>query len=742
MSNEPAPTLHEMLAAERRARLAAERLLEKKQAELFQANKRLSQHARLLSDEVIEKRQEVRSVRNEAEELKGQNSRVKEDLEKANQQAVMAERRLWDALETIQDGFAVFNSRNQLMIANRSYLAIFDGLNGIRPGVTYSELLGLLIDEGIVDIGTADPDEWRQGMLDRWQQDTIEPLVLKLWNETYIKLLDRRADDGDMVTLALDITETIRHESEMDDARQRAEAAARAKAAFLANMSHEIRTPMNGVVGMSELLIESQLDEEQRLYAETIKNSAEALLVIINDVLDYSKIEAERLVLHPEAFDLERAIHEVLVLLQPTATDKGIDLLVDYDMFLPTRFVADPGRVRQILTNLIGNAVKFTQSGHVLVRVTGYQDDDSGTGYNLHLTVEDTGIGIPEDKVDLIFGEFNQVEDERNRKFEGTGLGLAITQQLVELMSGEIWVDSILGEGSCFGFQLVIDAAEEPRPENLAIPAELKTAMIVDDLPINRMILEKQLSVMGLRVTTHRSATAALSENPNRFDLVLIDNEMPEMDGLTFARNLRDAGSRSSVILLTSNPGYVTSQNSDAVFAVVQKPLLRRDLYQRLRDVGAKVVESPEPDVSPEPVVESNRMKLLAAEDNKTNQLVFRKMVQHLNLDLTFANNGIEAVDLYEKIRPDLIFMDISMPQMDGKEATTRIREIEASQGRPRTPICALTAHAMDGDDEGILEAGLDFYLTKPLRKQAIFDRIKLHVPAGAEIEPESESVA
>ncbi|MBE3639674.1 response regulator [Mangrovicoccus algicola] len=727
MKKDPSPSLQDMLAAERRARLAAEKLLESKHAELTRANRRLGLHARQLTDEILQQRRQVREVRCEAEALKGQASKARQDLERAHRQASVAERRLWDALETIQDGFAVFNRRDQLLIANRSYLALFDGLAGIRPGVTYTELLQLLLEEGVVDIGAETPGDWLDAMLLRWRGETIEPLVLRLWNDTYVKMMDRRGQDGDLVSLVLDITDTIRYEREIEDARQRAEAAARAKAAFLANMSHEIRTPMNGVVGMSDLLIESDLDEEQRLYAETIRNSAEALLVIINDVLDYSKIEAEKLVLHPEPFDLERAIHEILVLLQPTATAKGLDLLVDYDMFLPTRFVADPGRIRQILTNLIGNAVKFTAAGHVLVRVTGYGEED-GTRFSLHVTVEDTGIGIAPDKLELIFGEFSQVEDERNRSFEGTGLGLAITQQLVSMMEGEIWVDSVPGDGSCFGFQLAVDAVDPLPAQDFSLPPELGTVLVVDDLPINRMILEKQLAAMGLRVVTHRSAQAALAEDPGRFGLILMDGEMPEMDGPTFLGRMRDRGCGTPVILMTANPGpALAAAETGGAFAVLQKPMLRRDLHLRLRELCA-------PDAPP-PTAARPRMRILAAEDNKTNQLVFAKLLKAFDLDLTFADDGLEAVEKFQALQPHLIFMDISMPQMDGKEATRRIREIERLESRPRVPICALTAHAMDGDDQGILEAGLDFYLTKPLRRGEILERIRAHVPEGVQIE-------
>ncbi|MES2142812.1 MAG: ATP-binding protein, partial [Pseudomonadota bacterium] len=259
-----------------------------------------------------------------------------------------------------------------------------------------------------------------------------------------------KTPDGGRVGLRFDVTDQRLQEAALHSARAEAEAANRAKSAFLANMSHEIRTPMNGVVGMAELLCDSALTDEQRLFAETIRSSGEALLVIINDILDYSKIEAERLNLYPEPFDLERTIHEVAMLLQPRAREKGIDLLIDFDMFLPTRFVGDPGRLRQVLTNLIGNAVKFTERGHVLVRVVGLETE---TGFQqLHVTVEDTGIGIAAHNLEHVFGEFNQVEDQSNRKFEGTGLGLAITRSLIERMAGEVWVDSELGTGSSFGF--------------------------------------------------------------------------------------------------------------------------------------------------------------------------------------------------------------------------------------------------------------------------------------------------
>ena len=352
-------SLANKLSEERRARLAAERLLEQKQAELQAANRKLGKHAQQLTHEIVDARAQVETVRTEVETVRNENARVKSDLNEANQKVELLERRLWHSIETIQDGFAFFDSDSRMIAANGAWLSIFDGLEAVQPGISYVEILQFCTEEGIVNIGDHTPSEWREKMLDRWQSPNPEPEVIRLWNGSYIKVFDQRGHGGDVVSLAMNITDTVRYEERLKDARAKAEAASRAKSSFLANMSHEIRTPMNGVVGMADLLKDTELTDEQLLYAETIKNSGEALLVIINDVLDYSKIEAEKLVLHSEPFDLERAVHEVIMLIQPTARDKEIDLLIDYDMFLPTQFTGDRGRIRQVITNLMGNAVKF-----------------------------------------------------------------------------------------------------------------------------------------------------------------------------------------------------------------------------------------------------------------------------------------------------------------------------------------------------------------------------------------------
>jgi hypothetical protein len=734
-------SLANKLSQERRARLAAERLLEQKQAELQAANRKLGNRALELSNEIVETRAEVQNVLDE-------NQRVKSDLHVANENLEIAQRRLWHSIETIQDGFAFFNADSQLIGANNAWTGVFDGLEAVKPGVSYVEILQLLTEEGIVDIGDMAPYAWRENMLDRWQSPSPEPEVIRLWNGVYIKLIDQRGHGGDVVSLALNISETVRYEKQLKDARIKAEAANRAKSSFLANMSHEIRTPMNGVVGMAELLQETGLDDEQELYVNTIKNSGEALLVIINDVLDYSKIEAEKLVLHKDTFDLERCIHELLMLMQANARDKGLDLLVDYDLFLPTQFIGDAGRIRQIMTNLMGNAVKFTESGHVMIRVVGLHSDEEGAT-RLHISIEDTGIGIPADKVGHIFGEFNQVDDERNRKFEGTGLGLAISQKLVKLMGGEIWVESEEGKGSSFGFNITLPVAEDVEPDCYRLPEGLKTALIVDDHTANRDILTRQLEVMGLKTISCGSGAEALTHLGDRPDLVVTDHNMPEMDGLELAQAISAAGHAIPILLLSSNTGSAEQDPArQFVTGVLQKPVPRRELFAALQ--GLEIAPRPEaempvtaapPAAEPAPVTpapESARlMRVLAAEDNKTNRLVYSKMVKNLHIDLKFAENGIEAVELYQSFDPDIVFMDISMPEMDGKEATGKIRELEKATGR-HVPVVAMTAHAMDGDRDGILAAGLDHYLTKPLKKAAIIEQIIAAKP-DCVFDPEAE---
>lgn len=722
----------EKLIQERRARLAAERLLAQKQRELGEANARLVQQAQVMAAQLRAQQIRLGEIKDQADTLQLQRRQALSRLDQATADADIARRRLWQAMETIRDGFALFDSGLRLVMANKAYLSAFRDVPEMVAGIPYDEMVNLLAQRGRVVLSGQDMHDFGHDMVARLQSRMIAPRVIELTGGVFIKLIDRWSEGGDLVCLALDITDTIHREAELDEARRNAEAASRAKSAFLANMSHELRTPMNGVVGMAELLCDSPLTDQQRLFAETIRSSGEALLSIINDVLDFSKIEAMKLALMPEPFDLERCLHEILMLLQPSAQEKGLRLLVDFDLFLPTRFIGDPGRIRQILTNLLGNAVKFTLRGHVLVRVVGIEI--AGGDYDLHITVEDTGIGIASEHIDTIFGEFIQIESETNRRFEGTGLGLAITRQLIAMMGGTIWVDSAPGEGSCFGFRLRIPPAD-PRTEDRYIrPIRLKTAMVVDGQMLDRMILERQLQTYGLQVTTMRTAEEAVAR--------LTDDGLPDVifcDGTLrtgLPTTMKADALPPLVRLRPADPAAEPAQDDGLA---LQKPVFRQDLFALLQDLSYPDAPMPRPAL-PSGVVAGvvaapsalRQMRVLAAEDNRTNQLVFRKMVEGFDIALAFAENGQEAITLWRQMRPDLIFMDISMPIMDGSDATRAIRKAEAEEGWPPVPIVALTAHAMTGDDQTVLAAGMTHYLTKPLKKAEIAERLLAAKPDEA----------
>jgi signal transduction histidine kinase len=815
--------LSDRLAEERRGRLAAERLLELKSKELFEANRKLSQHALSLSDQIVEQR-------GQAERMAVETQQVKAELERAEQHVEIVERRLWDSVETITDGFAVFDAQDRLIAANTAWLAIFDFSPRIGPGTRYLEVLEAACDEDHLDLGGEPAGAWISRMLSRWDAQKVEPETVRTRGGQWFRMLDRRSRDGDMVCLAQNVTTLKEREAQLDEARHRAEAASRAKSSFLANMSHELRTPMNGVVSMAEMMLDGEEDGEKRLYLSTIKSSGEALLQIINQILDFSKMEAQRIELHPEPFDLERLLNEVLTLLSPSARDKGLAMHVDYDLFLPTRLIGDPARIRQILINIVGNAVKFTPEGHVLIRVVGI--DLGAEGWQLHITVEDTGIGIPRNMCDHIFGSFAQVESEKNRSFEGTGLGLAITRQLVELMDGEIWVDSEEGRGSCFGFRLVLPDAEPERRAPPLVTTGLGRALVVGREGLDAETLSRQLAQLGLdvdRAVTGSEALALLGRSAPP-QMVLIDDSLPDTTGPDLAQALSEAGGRSARLVICDTPhdaarlGGMAGQERwrpEAIDAVLVRPVLRSQLFGALvnlphrqapatgaetrahpasppesragspasspatdggqtpaagRAAGTRAVEpvaretgdipggraggagdqaAEAPARAAAPVAAATgaattpatgaplrAMRVLAAEDNKTNRFVLAKMLRKLDIELHFAEDGAQAVEMFERLAPDLVFMDISMPRMDGRAAARRIREIERERGdRAAVTIVAMTAHALAGDREEILAAGIDHYLTKPLKRAQMEAHILQALPDACR-PPQPEAAA
>jgi signal transduction histidine kinase/CheY-like chemotaxis protein len=701
------------LAKERRARLQAERLLALRSEELYSANRKLSEHAHALSSQVIEQREENAA-------LNGQTTQVAAELEVATDRAVLAEQRLWDSLTAVEDGFAIFDRDCRLVAANPAFLSPFDGISDVAPGASYDAILRVAVDEGIVDVAGQEPDQWLENMLKRWERDSIPQVDVRLWNGSFVRLIDKRTPQGDTVCLAVDITSTIRREQQLKRARDAALSASHAKSTFLANMSHEIRTPMNGVVSMAELLGETDLDDDQKLYAETIRHSGEALLVIINDILDYSKIEAGKLALHEEEFDLLEVILEVFGLLWPSMEGRNLGFKLDVDVPWTDRLIGDSGRLRQVLFNLIGNAVKFTETGHVRVSVTA---DSPGTETELPLriAVEDTGIGIAPELQAHVFGEFNQVEENKNRSYDGTGLGLAITKRLVRMMGGDVSVESELGKGSTFVASVTLHRFAPLEEETPALPKGLRNVWLIGPIFSERArSLMAGFTHLGARI--HACADVERADGPGPDLAVILSSDVEE--AARALEGLRDVLDARRVFHFCADAEHAVSGAVPLAMPGADTDLLEclASLGKNLDESGALVAGDRSP---------RERLRLLAAEDNKTNQLVFRKMLKAVDLDLTIVGDGASLVEAYKDAPPDIVFTDISMPGMDGMEATKQIRDHEQAASLPRVPIIAMTAHALSGDRERLLENGMDDVLTKPLKKDRLLERIRSLGPAG-----------
>lgn len=538
----------------------------------------------------------------------------------------------------------------------------------------------------------------------------------------------------------------------------KAKAASVSKSEFLANMSHEIRTPMNGVLGMAQVMRGTELSEVQTYYVDLMYDSGMALMTIINDILDFSKIESGKMELDPEPFDLHSALENVMALLGSQARDKEIDLIAEIDDIRGRTVLGDVGRIRQIVTNLLGNAIKFTANGHVLIRAT--IDDVDARLSTIRIEVEDTGVGIPADKLSLIFDQFTQAEGSTTRQFGGTGLGLSISRRIVELMGGEIGVESDYGQGSTFWFELTLEAQNsEPKPMAKLQTCDLTgvVALVVDDNELSRRTLSEQLTGWGAKAYCVESAEQGLAilkglaaRGSQHLPIVISDYQLPQMDGLEFVRSIRaDAAiAATPVMVLSSVDRFALKRDLRAlgVGSVLQKPLLSGALIEALQKMVPSSVrtalptETPaapnealvanpalsSPSVQPELTAPAStvRSKILVAEDNAVNRDVMRLMCEGEPVDLHFVHDGQEAVDAIRVARFDLVLMDISMPIMDGVEATQAIRRHEAQTQTNATPIIAVTAHAMKTERDRYLAAGMDDHMPKPLIKAKLMAMI------------------
>ncbi|MGI6415745.1 MAG: response regulator [Thermoguttaceae bacterium] len=670
--------------------------------------------------------------------LLGRSAKVRElvirrtaELNEANQQ-LSRERFLLDTLLDQSPDYIYFKDTASRFLRVSKALAEYLGFDSPAEAVGKTDFDVFRID--LAECYRKDEERIMatgQTVVDKEEQQTGragEPICM---STTKVPLRDELGRIVGTFGISRDITERKKAEVELARAKAEAEAASRAKSDFVANMSHEIRTPMNAIIGMTELVLETPLDHSQREYLRMVLESSESLLSILNDVLDFSKIEAGKLDLERAPFDLREVVGDTMKSLAFRAHMKGLELACRIDPGVPERLVGDGGRLRQVVVNLVGNAIKFTESGEVVLELSGELLSDQSA--RLLVSVRDTGIGIPEQRRQGIFNAFEQADLSTTRRFGGSGLGLAISNRLVEMMGGRIWLESTPGEGSTFYFTAVFELAPGVEPARMTHLVTGTPVLVVDDNATNRRILHEMLSSWGMKPTLAAgvSEAIALAEQAQRagspFPLILTDANMPELDGFDLARHIRQHEQLgSTVVMMLTSGGYpdgISRCNELGIAAYLLKPIKQSELFDAVvMSLGIRGGPM-EPVQRADLCCHVPPLRVLLAEDSLVSQKLAVGLLERHGHQVVVANHGREAIAALQSQEFDLVLMDVQMPEMDGYDATAAIRAMERGSSK-HIPIVAMTAHAMKGDRQRCLQAGMDGYVAKPIRAAVLFQAI------------------